>query len=383
MMKKPIKKIIALMMCFIFVTSVVAGCGDDSASNDENKIKIGVSIWSTTDSLGVQCKKILDHTAYILGDVELEYIVQDHVSEKVTSSVQTMINDGCKGIIVCNSADSEMSSIICSCDEAGVYVAQFFRVISEQESDDIYRMGTESKYYIGSVHENEVENGEKLGGILLDKGCRHLGIVGWEQGDSTWLRRWEGYRNAVNQWNASHGGDEATLYDPQYAGTTIEGGEKVAEAFMEKYPELDALIAAGGGGDPFEGVLNAVEKAGRVDEIRVVSTDFRDDLETRLVQGSIAAESGGHYCDPLFALFLVYNAINGDNKYIEGNFNEIHFPYLYVFSPQTYTDYEKLFVKQFPYTDEEIKSMKGASFEQLKNMAESLSIEDAKNRLGK
>jgi ribose transport system substrate-binding protein len=54
-----------------------------------------------------------------------------------------------------------------------------------------------------------------------------------------------------------------------------------------------------------------------------------------------------------------------------------------VFSPQTYADYEKLFVKQFPYSDDEIKNMTNASFDQLKEMAEKLSIEDAKKRLGR
>lgn len=382
MSRKPIRRIVGIFLCIMLTASLTVGCGDESGS-DGGKLKIGVSIWSTTSSLGKQCKEILDHTAHILGDVELEYIEQGHVSGKVTASVQTLINDGCKGIIICNSADSEMTSVIRSCNEAGVYVAQFFRVINELESGDIYQLGTDSRYYIGAVHENEVENGEKLGNILLEKGCRRLGIVGWEQGDSTWLRRWEGYKNAVQQWNAAHGDDEAILFDPQYAGTTIEGGEKAAETFMSLYPDLDALIAAGGGGDPFEGVLNAVEKAGKIKDIKVVSTDFRDDLETRLEQGSIAAESGGHYCDPLFAFFMVYNAVKGDTDYIEGNFNEINFPYLYVFSPQTYADYEELFVKQFPYSDDEIKNMTNASFDQLKEMAEKLSIEDAKKRLGR
>ena len=383
MEKKPIKRVIGLLMCFTMAISMMTGCGDGSGDSNGNALKIGVSIWSTTDSLGAQCKKMLDHTAHILGDVELEYIEQGHVSEKVTSSVQSLIKDGCKGIIVCNSADSEMSSIIRSCDEAGVYVAQFFRMINEQDSGDIYQLGTDSKYFVGAVHENEIENGEKLGNILLEKGCRKIGLVGWEQGDSTFLGRWEGYKSAVSQWNAAHGDDEAVLLDPQYAGTSVEGGEKAAQAFMDKYQDLDALIAAGGGGDPFEGVLNAVEKAGKISSISVVSTDFRDDLEARLEQGSIAAESGGHYCDPLFAFFMVYNAVKDGNASFEGSFNEILFPYLYVFSPQTYADYEKLFVKRFPYTDDDIRGMSEKSFDELKNMAESLSIDDAIARLGK
>ncbi|WP_242977760.1 hypothetical protein [Lachnoanaerobaculum umeaense] len=47
-----------------------------------------------------------------------------------------------------------------------VYLAQFFRVIDKEKSADIYKLATDSPYYIGAVHENEPENGEKLVNIL-------------------------------------------------------------------------------------------------------------------------------------------------------------------------------------------------------------------------
>lgn len=42
-----------------------SGASDKSASKS-GKIKIGVSIWSSTDVLGSQCKKILDEAAKLL-----------------------------------------------------------------------------------------------------------------------------------------------------------------------------------------------------------------------------------------------------------------------------------------------------------------------------
>ncbi len=39
--------------------------------------------------------------------------------------------------------------------------------------------------------------------ILLDKGDRNIGLIGWEQGDATWLGRWEGYKAGVEKWNES------------------------------------------------------------------------------------------------------------------------------------------------------------------------------------
>jgi len=385
-MRKTTRKILSIFMSTVLAASMLVGCGESGGSSSGgssgDKIKIGVSIWSSTDSLGSQCKKIIDQAAAALGDVEVQYVDQGHVSEKVTASVETLATAGCKGIIICNSADSEMTSAINTCNENQVYLAQFFRIISQENSADIYEMAKASEYYVGAVHENEPDNGEKLGNILLERGCRKIGMIGWEQGDATWLGRWEGYQKAVDNWNAAHADDPAELTEPQYAGTSAEGGSKAAEALMSANADLDALVPAGGGGEPLEGTLTAVERAGKVGQIKVVSTDFRDDLETRLKDGSITAESGGHYCDPLFAFMMVYNAIKGNYKDFAGNFNEILYPYLFVDSPEAYADYDKYFVQQSPYTDEELKEMAGLDFKALSEKAAALSIEDAKARSG-
>ena len=225
---------------------------------DNKDIKIGVSIWSSTDVLGSQCKLILDEAAKALG-VQVQYVDQGHVSEKVTASVEQLAAAGCQGIIICNSSDTEMTSAIKTANDNKVYLAQFFRVISKDNSADIYDMATQSPYYIGAVHENEPENGEKLVQILLDKGDRNIGLIGWEQGDATWLGRWEGYKAGVEKWNAEHPDDQAKLSEPQYAGTSSEGGSKAAEALMSADPTLDALIPAGGGGDPLHLVVQGYD----------------------------------------------------------------------------------------------------------------------------
>ena len=376
------RKLISAALCATMVGSLLArsamtAFADEAADNGD--IKIGVSIWSSTDVLGSQCKKILDEAAKALG-VEVQYVDQGHVSEQVTASVDQLIAAGCQGIIICNSSDTEMMSAINSANNNGVYLAQFFRIISEDANPDIYELAKASDYYVGAVHENEPENGEKLVQILLDKGCRNIGLIGWNQGDATWLGRWEGYKAGVDKWNAEHPDDQAKLSDPQYAGTTSEGGAKAADALMSADPDLDALIPAGGGGDPLQGAIAAVEKAGKTDSIAIVSTDFLPDLGERLANGSMAGQSGGHYCDPLFAFMMVYNAIKGNYSDFGGTFNDVNFPYLFVSSPEDYEAYEKYFVDQLPYTDEELVEMSNLSLDELAEKAASLSIEDAAAR---
>ncbi len=349
---------------------------------DNSDIKIGVSIWSSTDVLGSCCKRILDEASDALG-VEVQYVDQAHVSEKVTASVEQLVASGCQGIIICNSSDTEMTSAIKTANDNEVYLAQFFRIISKTASPDIYKMATDSPYFVGAVHENEPENGAKLVKILLDKGCRNIGLIGWEQGDATWLGRWEGYKAGVEQWNKDHPDDQAVLSEPQYAGTSSEGGSKAAEALMAANPKLDALIPAGGGGDPLQGAVAAIERAGKTGKIAVVSTDFLPDLGDRLKNGSMAGQSGGHYCDPLFAFMAVYNAVKGNYTGFEGKFEDITFPYLYVSSPDDYAAYEKYFVDQLPYTKDELVAMSKLDLEGLKAAAAKLSIEDAATRAGK
>ncbi len=373
------RKLISAALATAMVGSLMVSAVPVSAEIANEDITIGVSIWSSTDVLGSQCKRIIDKAAAALG-VNVQYVDQGHVSEQVTASVDTLCAAGCQGIIICNSADSEMMSAINTCNNEGVYLAQFFRVISEEANPDIYDLATQSEYYVGAVHENEPENGEKLVNILLDKGCRNIGLIGWEQGDATWLGRWEGYQAGVEKWNEANPDDQAKLSDPQYAGTTSEGGAKAADALMAADPDLDALIPAGGGGEPLQGAISAVEKAGKTGEISIVSTDFLPDLGERLENGSMAGESGGHYCDPLFAFMMVYNAIKGNYTDFGGTFNDVLFPYLYVASPEDYADYETYFVDTEPYTDEELVAMADLSLEDLAATAAKLSIEDAAAR---
>ncbi|WP_406031082.1 sugar ABC transporter substrate-binding protein [Succinivibrio sp.] len=360
----------------------IAAFSSQAMAIENSDIKIGVSIWSSTDVLGSDCKRMLDEAANSLG-VKVQYVDQAHVSEKVTASVEQLVAAGCQGIIICNSSDTEMKSAIKTANKNKVYLAQFFRVISKENSPSIYKMATKSPYFIGAVHENEPENGEKLVNILIDKGCRNIGLIGWEQGDATWLGRWKGYKAGVEAWNKAHPDDLVVLSEPQYAGTSSEGGSKAAEALMAANPKLDALIPAGGGGDPLQGAIAAVERAGKTGKIKIVSTDFLPDLGERLTNGSMAGQSGGHYCDPLIAFMAVYNAVKGNYTGFEGKFEDITFPYLYVSSPADYGDYDKYFVKQLPFTATELVEMSKLTLEDLKAVASRISIEDAASRAAK
>ena len=366
------KRLLSVMAVLVLVCSVAFAAGD-------KKPLIGVSIWSSTDTLGSQCKRIIDAAAAAL-DVNVMYVDQGHVSEKVTASAETLAAAGCDGMIICNSASAEMNAVINTCTKNKMYLAQFFRIISKTANPNEYALACQSPYYIGAVHESEVDNGHNLIKILTDKGCRKIALEGWNSGDATFLLRWQGYKEGIDIWNKAHPSDKAVLLDPQYGGTTSDTGRATAEAIINANKGVDALIVAGGGGDTLIGALAAIDSMGLKGKIKVVSTDFLADLDQQLASGAMAGESGGHYADPLFAFMLVYNAIKGNYHKPANSFYEVVFPYLYVASPADYAAYAKYFVNDLPYNADELRAMAKLSEVDLAKKSAALSIQDVMQR---
>ena len=363
------KKVLALVLAVSMVFTIAAVAG-------AKPIKIGISIWSSTDTLGSECKRIIDAAAAALG-VETQWVDQAHISEQVTASAETLALAGCDGIIICNSASAEMGSVIKTCNENEVYVAQFFRVIDKDANPAEYAQALASPYYVGAVHESEFDNGKTLVEILAKKGCRKIGLEGWEPGDATFLGRWAGYKAGVEAWNTANPNDKVTLLEPQYGRTTTDTGRATAEAIIDANPDIDALIVAGGGGDTLLGAIAAIEAKGLTGKIAVASTDFLPDLDAKLKSGAMAVESGGHYADPFFAFLLVYNAINKNYPVSTSSFYNMVFPYMFVASPEDYANYAKYFTgKELPYYEDEIKKLAGLSYDDLAAACAKLSVED-------
>ena len=371
------KKILALVLALTMV------CGLFVTAQAEDKIKIGISIWSSTDTLGSEVKRMIDAAADALG-VETQWVDQAHISEQVTASAETLCMADCDGMIICNSASSEMGSVIKTCTDNEVYVAQFFRVISEADNPEEYKQACESPYYVGAVHESEPDNGKQLVTILCEKGCRKIALEGWEPGDATFLGRWEGYKAGIEAWNAAHPDDKAELLEPQYGRTTTDTGRATAEAIINANPDIDALIVAGGGGDTLLGAIAGIEGLGLTGKIHVVSTDFLPDLDAKLESGAMSAESGGHYADPLFAFMLVYNTIKGNYPTATDSFIEVIFPYMFVASPEDYAAYGQYFTgTELPYYKDELVALSNLSLEDLKAACANLSVADVVARHAK
>jgi ribose transport system substrate-binding protein len=261
-MKRFLKSVVASLL----VSSVLFGCGnaatatsgDNSAEKTDSAttkataaesttstaaaptdISIGVSIWGTTDPLGASVKKILDAEAESLG-IKLVYSETALKSEEVVSSVENLCASGVQGIVICNSADAEMAKAIPTCEKNHVYLAQYFRVITD---DQVLQIADQSKYFLGETHEDEVENGYNLCKILVEKkGCRNIGMMSYRVGDATAAARIQGYQKYVQEWNAANANDQVVLGDVVDDKYTADESRQAVESMIDANSKMDGLV---------------------------------------------------------------------------------------------------------------------------------------------
>lgn len=373
-MKRTICNILTGFLCASMLATFPLTVNADDTTDD--KISIGVSIWGSTDPLGASCKRVLDAEAEALG-VELVYVEQSLKSEEVVASVENLCAAGVQGIVICNSADAEMAKAIPTCEKNGVYLAQFFRQITDEQ---VLEMAKQSKYFLGETHEDEEKNGYDLCKILVEeKGCRDIGMISYRVGDATAGARIIGYQKFVEEWNEANPDDQVKLGDVMDDKWTADESRQTVENMIDADSEMDGVVVVGNA-QSLEGTLSAINARDLVGKIQVVSTDFTENLGEQLKSGEISAMSGGHYADPYFSLMMVYNAIRGNYTKPEGDLLEIKFPMMYVASVEDYENYNKYFVESLPYNTEETLAISEETFEDLQATAASLSIDEVAKR---
>lgn len=337
-------------------------------------IKIGVSSWSFTDALGLECAEYVTMAAKALGCEVITKVDGFDPDEQVTS-IENLIAAGCQAVYLCNCSESILPKMIATCEENGVYFGLFMRTINDEE---VKKLATESPYFVGVCHEDEVQVGYNLGIALADAGATNVGFITWNRGDATAEDRYEGYTKAFEERGVN-------ILAEEWEVTTADQGAAALERFAAAYPEMDGVVACGGGGEPLAGIKSAMENLGMIGKVPLVSSDFGPDIAEELQRGEIAAMTGGHAPDCMFEFMLLYNTVAGtpvsEEDYVELLLNPI-----VLSSYEEALEYDKWCKGDVKaYTEEEIRMMaKGynpdLTIDNLKEMVAAYSVEDVATR---
>lgn len=239
--------------------------GSGRAEDREKKMKLGITLYSLKNEYTVRLANAAQTKAEELG---AELVVYDGNYDPSTqiSQVETMISDGCDGIIL-NPQDSDACSpCVDKAADAGIpIVAVNTRVNNDRITG-----------YIGS---QDVIAGEMIMQKIADTlgGRGKIVIIQGPMGQSAQIERREGIQNILDQYPGLEVLAEKT------ANWSRSESMTVMETWLQAFDRIDAIVAEND--EMALGAREAVKAAGK--DIPAVGVDGINDALTAVEEGNL------------------------------------------------------------------------------------------------
>ena len=288
------KRIIAIMLMLAMSVLVLAGCGGNDAPEKGEKegYVIGLSMNTQTNPFFVTvvegCQKAADEAGaeLIVTDAQDDPTIQQKdIENLITKQPDVIIIDPCDSEAIVSSVEA--------CNEAGIPVLTMDR---QSNGGDV----------LAHIGYDAIKSGKLAGQYLVD-----------ELGGKGKIVELQGILAANVAQDRSAGFNEIMKANPdmeivacQSANFNREEGMKTMETILKGNPQIDGLYAAND--EMLLGALEAIESAGRLDEMVIIGCDCLDETKDMIREG----KAEGTIAEPPFFLgkAMVENAI----KYLDG-----------------------------------------------------------------
>ncbi|MFP3156206.1 substrate-binding domain-containing protein [Lachnospiraceae bacterium ZAX-1] len=262
------KKVLSAVLAVMMVASMISGCGGladskeevtaDSGASDGKTIKIGMTLYSLKNEFTVRLANAAEDEAKKKG-VELVVYDGNYDASNQISQVETMIADGCDGIIL-NPQDAEACApCVDKAIEAGIPVVG----VNTRVKHDALTS------YVGS---EDVKGGEMETQVLLDKigADAKVVIIEGPMGQSAQMERREGIQNILDK------NPNVKVLAEKTANWSRSEAMTVMETWLQAFDEIDGILAEND--EMALGAREAVKAAGK--DIPAVGIDgITDALE--------------------------------------------------------------------------------------------------------
>lgn len=302
------KKVISVLLCAAMVATMAMGCGaadkdakketkSSSSSDGEKKLKLGITLYSLKNEFTVRIANAAEKKAEELG---AELVVYDGNYDPSTqiSQIETMISDGCDGIIL-NPQDAEACSpCVDKAVEAGIPIVG---VNTRVQNDKLTS-------YVGSqdVTAGEMEM-QNIADLIGGKG--KIVILEGPMGQSAQIERREGIQNILDKY------PDIEVLAEKTANWSRSEGMTVMENWLQAFDQVDAIVA-----ENDEMALGAKEAAKAANkDIPAIGVDGITDALNAVESGDLVAsifQDGAGQGSK--AVEVVIDAING--KDVEENY---------------------------------------------------------------
>lgn len=313
MRKKMCSLVVCAAMLAVLLAVLLAGCGaaDKQAKSDagkegqKGKIKIGITLYSLKNEFTVRLANAAQAKAKELG-VELKVYDGNYDPSTQISQVETMISDGCKGIIL-NPQDAEACSPCV--DKAVAAGIPIVGVNTRVDNDKLTS-------YVGS---KDVKAGgmemQKVADLL--KGEGKIVIIEGPMGQSAQIERRKGIQNILKK----NPGIEVLA--EKTANWSRSEAMTVMETWLQAFDHIDAIVAEND--EMALGAREAVKAAGK--NVPAIGVDGITDALNAVESGDLIAsifQDGAAQGSK--SVEVLVNAIKGDkvDKDYWINFEEVN-----------------------------------------------------------
>jgi putative multiple sugar transport system substrate-binding protein len=158
--KKIMKKVIALLLCFVLTMSLVACSGgkDKETSNSgksEGTVDVGIVLPTKDEPRWIQDQKRFE-SVIADTDYSVEVLFSQGSSANEKTNVETLVAKGIKVLIICAQDAAAAAASVEAAKEAGVTIISYDRLITDTDAIDYY------------VTFDSIAVGEAMGQYLVD-----------------------------------------------------------------------------------------------------------------------------------------------------------------------------------------------------------------------
>lgn len=366
------KKILAVILMVLLVFSMIACASQPTApaapeapatdaeapaAADEapaaKTFKIGFLFSDFENTLGQMVKAQVEEAAKAL-NIEFVYAADNEVADDQINSLDNILSTGVDGVLIAPASVSICPKIVSMCEEAGVPVMCCFRDITYDPA--VLEQVENNPYYLGCTFEGETTAAYDMCKFMNEKGKTNMGFIWFPAGSPLVDTRQAGMYKAIEEGIVKEAGSW-TWDGADGVNSMVEGCEYFVTTCAGQVDSI-LLISSAIAGSATTAVLEEYDVAG---DVMIATFDQFEGMEDAFDSGALALSVCGHHTDPLYALMVLYNKLNGTP--ISDKPVALECRYLYLSSSADCTQFsEYMQLKKVVYSQEDILAMVGPDF---------------------
>lgn len=344
-----------------------------AAKKDDSEVKLGLSIYSTTDATAGPMVNNMQAACDGMG-ADLVVATDNSSLETEITNIENLIANGCKAVFCLPYSDDAIPRIAKICENSGVYFGFYWYDLTEEATKKVCY---DSDYFIGNIYEDDVWSAYTAMETLHEAGASHIGMFGLPTGRTTTTKRDNGIKKACDEF------DMDILVEDRVNIYTSDAASSSVESMVSAYADLDGIVIAGQTQNCLPGVIQSLQNLGLAGKVKVSCIDFNENQTEYFKDGYVNGIVGGHFTGAAWLAVLATNQLQGTPLTDEAV--SIKDEFIVLQSAEDCENYNKYLYEELPYTKEEFAQMskkinEDFTYDDLLKTIESYSIEDVMTR---